>query len=257
MFVSSAVLGQNITIDDVSVSEGGNLVFTVSTSLAFVSDTTIDYITNDGSATVADSDYVDNDSQVILPALSLSTTITVVTNSDLKVEPDETLSVVLTNTDQGAITDDTGIGTILNDDSVTVEFSIATASDLEASGGNLPTLYVTGTVTAATTVTVTATGGTATGGGTDYSFTSPQVVNIPAGTYDGTAGTEIAIPTLSIVDDAIVENPSETIGLTLSAPTGDASLGAQTTTTYTITDDDSVTVEFSGASASDLEASGG
>ncbi len=239
LFISGAVLGQDITIDDVSVSEGGNLVFTVSTSLAFVSDTTIDYTTNDGSATIADSDYVDNDSQVILPALSLSTTITVFTNSDSKVEPDETLFVVLTNTDQGTITDDTGIGTILNDDSVTVEFSTAAASDLEASGGNLPTLLVTGTVTAATSVTVTATGGTATGGGTDYNYTNPQVVNIPAATY---AATPIAIPTLSIVDDAIVENPSETIELTLSAPTGDASLGAQTTTTYTITDDDTAGV---------------
>ncbi|GGD46055.1 hypothetical protein GCM10011361_11280 [Muriicola marianensis] len=68
------------------------------------------------------------------------------------------------------------------------------------------------------------------------------MVNIPAGTYDGTAGTEIAIPTLSIVDDAIVENPSETIILGLSAPTGDAGLGGQTTSTYTITDDDTAGV---------------
>ncbi len=124
---------------------------------------------------------------------------------------------------------------------VTVAFSAATGSDLEATGGNLPTLIVTGTVTAATTVTVTATGGTATGGGTDYNFTNPQVVTIPAATY---AGTSIAIPTLSIVNDAIVENPSETIILGLSAPTGDATLGGQTTTTYTITDDAVLRLHF-------------
>ncbi|MFT0716852.1 hypothetical protein, partial [Flagellimonas lutimaris] len=119
---------------------------------------------------------------------------------------------------------------------VTVEFSQATGAAAENVGNNLPTLFITGTVTNASSVTVTDAGtGTATSG-TDYDFTSPQVVNIPAGVYDGTAVTAIAIPTLSITDDADVEG-NETMDLALGTATGDATLGAQTTTTYTINND--------------------
>ncbi|WP_161594413.1 Calx-beta domain-containing protein [Flagellimonas alvinocaridis] len=118
---------------------------------------------------------------------------------------------------------------------VTVEFSQATGSDDEDSGGNLPVLLVTGNVLVSTTVTVTDAGtGTATSG-VDYDFTSPQVVDIPIGTY--LAGSSIPIPTLAITGDTAVE-PNETLNLGLSGETGNATLGAQTTTTYTITNDD-------------------
>uniref|UniRef100_UPI00374E2965 T9SS type B sorting domain-containing protein n=1 Tax=uncultured Croceitalea sp. TaxID=1798908 RepID=UPI00374E2965 len=124
-----------------------------------------------------------------------------------------------------------------NDDNVVVAFSQATGSDAENVGGNLPVLFITGTVTNATTVTVTDAGTGVATNGTDYVFTSPQVVNIPANTYDGTVGTAIAIPTLSITGDTNVEG-NETIDLTLGTPTGDATLGTQTSTTYTINNDD-------------------
>ncbi|WP_350284985.1 Calx-beta domain-containing protein [uncultured Croceitalea sp.] len=176
---------------------------------------------------------------------------------DANVEPDETINLAL-----GLPTGDATLGvqtntayTIQNDDSVTVEFSQATGSDLENDGGNLPTLFVTGTVSNATTVTVTdAATGSATSGA-DYTFTSPNVVNIPNGVYDGTDATAIPI-TLAIIGDANVEL-DETINLVLSSPIGDATLGAQTNTTYTIQNDDSVTIEFSQATGSDLENDGG
>ena len=118
-----------------------------------------------------------------------------------------------------------------------VSFSSATASDSEGTGGNLPKLYMTGTVSATTTVRVVDNGtGTAVSGGVDYTFTSPKVVTIPVGVYDGTSGTAIAIPTLAIDDDLIVES-SETIILSLDTPTGDVKLGTETTHTYTINDD--------------------
>ncbi len=139
--------------------------------------------------------------------------------------------------------DNAAVGTFRAD----IELSTATASDVEATGGNLPVLLVNGIVDVATTVTVSATGGTATGG-TDYAFTSPQVVTIPAGTYDGTAATAIAIPTLAITDDT-ADEPDETIALTLSAATGNAVLSdanhdgtAIALHTYSITDDDAATV---------------
>ena len=188
--------------------------------------------------------------EIVIPTLSIT--------GDGAVEPNETIELSL-----GSATGDASLGTqamttytITNDDSVTVEFSQATGADSEDVGGNLPTLYVTGTVTAATTVTVTDTGGGSAASGVDYAFTSPQVVNIPAGSYDGSSATEIVIPTLSITGDGAVE-PNETIELSLGSATGDASLGTQATTTYTITNDDSVTVEFSQATGADSEDVGG
>jgi gliding motility-associated-like protein/uncharacterized repeat protein (TIGR01451 family) len=112
----SAVQAQSISIDDVAETEGTSLVFTVSLSSSNILPTTISYVTNDGSATLADLDYTDNDGQLIIPAFATSGTITVETISDANVESDETLSVVLTGTNFGSIVDATGIGTLLNDD---------------------------------------------------------------------------------------------------------------------------------------------
>jgi len=140
---------------------------------------------------------------------------------------------------------------VASTDMVLVELS-ADSQDVEASGANLPILLVMGVLDAHATVVVTdTTTGTATAG-TDYSFASPQTVIIPAGTYDGTAATAIAIPTLAIIDDSDGE-PDETIVLELTVTPspvsgdglvlGDANDDEQTTSTvtYTIVDDDAAT----------------
>ncbi|MGN7515356.1 MAG: gliding motility-associated C-terminal domain-containing protein, partial [Allomuricauda sp.] len=226
-----------------------------------VTNTTSVTVTDAGTGTATSgTDYIFTSPQVVnIPAGTYDGTAgsaiaipTLSITDDADVEPNETINLTL-----GAATGDATLGaqttttyTINNDDSVTVEFSQATGSAAENVGNNLPTLFVTGTVTNTTSVTVTDAGtGTATSG-TDYIFTSPQVVNIPAGTYDGTAGSAIAIPTLSITDDADVE-PNETIDLTLGTATGDATLGAQTTTTYTINNDDSATLTITNASVAE------
>ena len=117
-----------------------------------------------------------------------------------------------------------------------VEFSTATASDAENSGGNQPDLVVTGDLGSEATVDVVVTGGTAEAG--DYSNTVE--VTIPAGNYANDP-----FPTnLSINADTVVE-ADETIQLQLQNPTGDLSIGdanadltTQSTHTYTITNDD-------------------
>ncbi len=80
------------------------------------------------------------------------------------------------------------------------------------------------------------------------------MINIPANTYDGTAGSAIPIPTLSISGDIQVET-NEAINLILSTPTGDASLGGQTTTTYTINNDDNAAVTIADASGNEDDGS--
>lgn len=107
---------------------------------------------------------------------------------------------------------------------------------------NVTNLLITGLVTTPITVTVNVTGGTA-ALGTD--FTTPSglasfTVTIPAGTYNNSA-----IPLgIAIVDDTAVES-SETIILSLATGpnytvghTTTCGTAAQTTTTYTITDND-------------------
>ena len=171
------------------------------------------------------------------------------------VEPDETLQLTLSTASSQVTlgTKATTQYTILNDDQLTVEFDTASSSDTEASGGNLAVLLVTGELQAGYSVSVSAavTGGTATGA----DWTNTAAVTIGAGVYDGTAGTAVAT-NLAITNDALLE-PDETIQLTLTGASPQVTLGATTTTQYTILDDDQLTVEFDTASSSDTEAGGG
>ena len=125
-----------------------------------------------------------------------------------------------------------------------IQLSAATGTGVESvPSANVPTLLITGLVTASFTVNMTVTGGTAIRG-TDY--TTPGggasfIVTVPAGTYNNTA-----VPLgITITDDNILE-PSETIALSLATGsnytvghTVTCGTAARTTTTYTITDNDS------------------
>ncbi|MCB1716074.1 MAG: tandem-95 repeat protein, partial [Candidatus Competibacteraceae bacterium] len=142
---------------------------------------------------------------------------------------------------------------------VGIEFAAASNGDLEASGGDIPQLLVSGTLLSAETIEVQVTGGSATAG-TDYNHTVS--VTIPAGVYDGTLATAIPI-NLTISDDAQVEG-DETIAFSLQNPSGvlvladvGGTVGSQSVNTYTLQDDDVVAVEFAAATNGDVEASGG
>jgi uncharacterized repeat protein (TIGR01451 family) len=125
-----------------------------------------------------------------------------------------------------------------------LQLSVATGTGVESiPSANIPAIRITGLVTTPFTANITVTGGIATLG-TDYttpSGTANFTVTIPAGTYNDTA-----IPLgINIIDDSALES-SETIALSLAAGTGytvghttTCGSAAQTTTTYTITDDDS------------------
>lgn len=88
----------------------------------------------------------------------------------------------------------------------------------------------TGRSTGEVSATVTPTAGTATSS-TDYD-NAPIEVRFA----DGETTKTVAVP---IVDDALVEG-NETINLTLSAPTGGATIGEQSTAIFTIVDNDTL-----------------
>jgi outer membrane protein OmpA-like peptidoglycan-associated protein len=160
--------------------------------------------------------------------------------ADTSVEGNETVNLQLSNVTGPAIlgAQSTHQVIITDDDTATVEFELAAASNAEASGGNIPQLIVNGNLTMPLTIDVNVTGGTATLG-TD--FTNNSTVTIPAGNYTGTVATSI---NLTITDDAIFEG-DETIALQLANPSSGLVIGdadsdttTQSTFTYTIVDDD-------------------
>ena len=127
-----------------------------------------------------------------------------------------------------------------------IEFSSATFTTNEITTPGVVTLNRTGVTTAAASVLVTTSNGTATATN-DYTAVS-ITVNWAAG---DAASKNVSIP---ILDDRLVEG-DETITVTLSAVTGDT-LGAVTSATLTIQDYEQGTLQFSAATLDVAENAG-
>jgi uncharacterized protein len=161
-----------------------------------------------------------------------SETITVQVQGDSLVEPDEGFTITLSSPTGGAtIADDTGAGTITNDDSPPIA-SIADAAVAEGDDG-VTYLVFTVTLDHASNGTVTFDYDTTAGSaieGSDYLGSSGQVTFAPGETSE-----TISIPLIG--DDAPENN--ETFTVTLSNPSG-GTIG-DGTATGTITNDDGPT----------------
>src|SRR5262249_56866647 len=108
------------SIADATAAEGdsgsSSLRFVVSLSRPSDQPVTALVATQDGSATVADGDYVGVSGPLTLPAFATSDTVRVTLNGDVRCEPNETFAVVLSEV-SGAVAGDTvAIGTLQNDD---------------------------------------------------------------------------------------------------------------------------------------------
>jgi|GEM_PF-405002 len=107
-----------------------------------------------------------------------------------------------------------------------VAFNAASSSAAETmSSVNFP-VTLSGTATQAVTVSYAATGGSATGGGTDYTLAS--------GTLNFAIGETAKTITVNLTNDNVIEG-SETVVISLSSPVN-AGLGAGASHTLTITD---------------------
>jgi serine protease len=113
--------GPNLRVNDVAISEGNSgtktMTFTVSTPVAHTAPITFDIATSDGTATVANADYVAKAlaGQTIATGL-LTKTFTVTLNGDVAIEANETLKATISNAAGASIYDAVGVGTITNDD---------------------------------------------------------------------------------------------------------------------------------------------
>jgi len=120
----------------------------------------------------------------------------------------------------------------------TVSFTAASQSGSESIGAMTVTAQLSATSSQTVTVPFTVSG-TATGGGSDYTI-SASPITIPAGALTGTI-------TITVVNNALLE-ANETVIATMGTPTN-ATLGATTVHTATITDNDSLNINFQPAAA--------
>ncbi len=224
----------SVSISDVSITEGdsGTQVanFTVTRSggtAAF----NVNFATANGSAT-AGSDYVATSGTLSFGNGVNTRTISVTINGDTAFEPNETFSVNLSGATNGAtITDNSAVGTIVNNDPgpVAGSVSIADVNISEGDGG-----------TKVATFTATRTGGTAAFGvdfatangtaasGTDYVATS--------GTLSFGSGVNTQTIAVTINGDTVFE-PDETFFVNLSGATNGAAI-ADNQSVGTIVNDD-------------------
>jgi hypothetical protein len=144
-----------LAINDVSAGEGaGTFTFTVTLSAASADTVTVQYETHDGTAT-AGSDYaaLGTGTLTFLPGQT-SKTVVVSILDDMAGEGPESFTVLLHDPSFAAISDDTGTGTI-NDNDATAGFTLGTVSAHTTEAGQTATFTVALASAPASDVTVT------------------------------------------------------------------------------------------------------
>ncbi|WP_138988532.1 Calx-beta domain-containing protein, partial [Neptunomonas concharum] len=203
-----------ISVNDVTVNEDdGSMTFTVTLSNPSTSPVTVDYATQDGTAT-AGLDYTAvSDTLTFAPGVT-SLTVTVPVTDDFIAEGAETLDLVLSNPTNATIIDNVGLGTILDEpvgsedaalvsitgDQTIVESELSAVYTVSV---NRPASEVTTPITVALTYSGVAIDGT--------DFTGVASVTIPAGSNS----VDFNIQTL---DDVFAEG-SESFTITLGTIT--------------------------------------
>ncbi len=228
----------SITPADVPVVEGNtgttDYAFTVTLDKPSTQEITVNYTTNDGTATLADNDYVDNDGSLTFAANpfgagAASQTITVTGNGDTIAELDETFSVTIESPNTVGIVEGaaTATGTILNDDPLP-SISIDDVSVNEADGQATFTITASEASGFAVSFDFVTTDGSAIAG-SDYTALN-QPVEIPIGETSVT----VDVP---IVEDLLPE-PDEVFTVTLQNAVGINPDNSTLTATGTIRNDD-------------------
>ena len=245
-----------LSIADATATEGDNgtknITFQVTSSTTATANITVDYITNQGTAT-AGEDYTDKSGEVTILRGNTIATIDIEINGDTKSEADETFTITLSNPQgAGATIDKTNAratGKIINDD--LAKLSIADATTTEGdSNSKVLQFIVTSSATADTDITfsyVTANG------------TATEVEDFIRKTGSGTilANTTSSIISITINGDKKIEADEEFI-ITLSNPQG-AIIGKANAKGIIVNDDeitfsiDNVTISEGDNGTKDLE----
>ncbi|WP_171017206.1 Calx-beta domain-containing protein [Maribacter sp. ACAM166] len=234
----------NITIENVTETEGDRMRFRVINNLAVPNPFTVTVNFTDVSATGGDVDY-ESDPQILSFSGSAAQgrNVDVDTENDNLVEGTETFTVSLTSSDALVDDSDTATGFIEDDD---IYIATITANDPNASETN--------TATGQFTISLDSQNTTGSAIPITYSIGGSALNTTDFATLSGTANIPIngssVLVTVTPVNDALVEG-SETVLLTLTDSSNLYDLGAVNTQsdTVTILDNDSGTVSVQSQNA--------
>ena len=223
-----------VVISDANETEGTDLVFDVNLSHAYTTDINVTIITTTGTA--GTDDYTETNTTVTIPAGSTGTTVTVPSTPDTLDENDEQFTI--TASIPGST--DTGTGTIIDDDTVTVA-SITDSNVTEGTDEN-HTITMSGAASTDKDYPFTLTDNTTDGDTVDYTLppTFTNGVTLAGGVLTVPAGVttfDMIVPTIDDTLDEEEEFYDVTIG-------GVSAVG-------TITDNDVAGVTISDANATE------
>jgi hypothetical protein len=240
-------LAQFSSADYQVVENNGTATVTVTLNIAPVLPVSVDYATSDGTALAGD-DYVTTTGTLNFAVGETSQTFSIPLVDDGLYEPDETLTLTLSNASNATLPSDPTATLKIADDlsEPTIQFSGAPYQVNETDGTATVTVILTAPLANAASVNYATSDGTALAGG-DY-ITTTGTLNFAVGETSQT----FSIP---LVDDGLYE-PDETLTLTLSNASG-APLATDPTATLTIVDDlDEPVFQFSGVPYQVNEADG-
>ncbi|MEO8033044.1 MAG: Calx-beta domain-containing protein [Acidobacteriota bacterium] len=231
-----------------SVNENGGSVTITVTRSGGTDPATVAFATSNGTAS-AGADYTTTGGTLSFAAGQTSATFVVPILDDTLVEGNETFNVALSAPSLGSVLGAqlSAVVTIIDVEPGVLQFSAPTYSVNENGASVVITVTRTNGGTSAVTVNYATSNGTATSGA-DYTASS--------GTLTWAAGDSTSKTfTVPILDDTIVEG-NETFNITLSAPTGGATLGSQSSAVVTIVDIEPGVLQFANASYSVAEDGG-
>ena len=204
-----------LVVNDVTVTEGNSgtksATFTVTRSGPTGASSSVTWSTANNTA-AAGSDYVAVPPTVITFAAGETTKpVSVTVNGDIQGEFNESFFVKLTSPAGATLLDDTGVGTITNDDTALVVNNVTLAEGSSGSKSFTFTVSRLGPTTGASSVQWTTADNTALAG-TDY-------VAVPLTPIDFAAGETTKTVSVTVNGDTQVE-PNETFYVRLSSPVG-------------------------------------
>jgi Calx-beta domain/Salmonella virulence plasmid 65kDa B protein/Bacterial Ig domain/Insecticide toxin TcdB middle/N-terminal region/FG-GAP-like repeat len=203
--------GPSFSVDDVSISEGGTLSFTVTKAGATTQSHNVNYATANNTAVA--SDYTAKSGTLSFTAAQTTKTVSVATTVDSVYENNEILRLNLSSPTNGStISDNQGNGTINNNDAAP-SFKIGNRTRVE--GQNLSfTITKTGLTAKNHTISFATANNSATAG-SDY------VARTGARTFSSGVTTKTVL--ITGIQDSVVE-PTEKFYVNLSNPTGGATI---------------------------------
>ncbi len=205
--------GPSFSVNNVTVTEGGTVTFTVTKAGSTALPHNVSYATANNSA-LSGSDYTAKSGLLSFNSSQTSKTVSVLTTNDSTDEYNQTFFINLTTPTNGAIISDSqGIGTI-NDNDPGPSFSVNNVTKLESLGPITFTVTKTGATEKTHAVSYTTANGTA------Y---TPSDYTGKAGALSFPASTTTKWVTVTLIDDVFLE-PTELFYLNLSAPTNSATI---------------------------------